>query len=439
MVGAIPSPYRDIQTLTKVRRRKRTEKERLLDGELPTSNVYFTQFEQTDHQERGIIERIVERNVLLDEIYEIVELDKENRPWPKSKALKALIALRKATLAVIMAIRSWRVSVGDRPFLHRGENYLMLVRDDMDVLQDIDPVRHFGFFLGSRNPFVLPLRPLHLTRRQKSRGEKKLLSLAEEELAREFATVSQVDKENFLVCHEYLVEEENGNVKKKRGARERKWGYDQWVGGMAWAPPPKPPPRRATRRTLMTTWIANDGLHEADPRQLPELLAARFKEKRASMAAGGDAARERLSKTSLASHDPGKALSLLSGQGKSFTDVVLRKVMFEDQINAIHDDKTEIKKRLESNKLWTETEIAETSTTSATRSSTTGDDATIPTSSHVPGKKTYEISGTASGPVLHTRIAPGGLGSPHSRSRSAKAADQALAVASRAGSSARGK
>ena len=161
---AIASPYRDIQTLTKIHRRKRTEKERLLDGELPTSNVYFTQFEQTDHQERGIIERVVERAVLLDDIYEVCEMDKENKPWPKMKALKALIGLRRATLAVVVAIRSWRVSVGDRPFLHRGENYLLTIRDDMDVLQDIDPVKHFGFFLGSRNPFVLPLRPLHIPR-----------------------------------------------------------------------------------------------------------------------------------------------------------------------------------------------------------------------------------------------------------------------------------
>ena len=261
MSGAVPSPYRDVQTLRRVVRRKRTERERLLDGELPTSNVYFTQFEQTDHQERHIIERIVERNVLLDEIYDVIEYDKENKPWPKSKALKALIGIRRATLAVVMAIRSWRVSVGDRPFLHRGENYLLTVRDDMDVLQDIDPVKHFGFFLGSRNPFVLPLRPLHVTKRKLGkRGEQKLLSPAEEDLAREFATVSRVDEEDFLVCHEYLVEEERARTKRKRGSRERKWGYDKWVGGLAWVPPPKPVARRrTTRRTMMTTWIAKDG------------------------------------------------------------------------------------------------------------------------------------------------------------------------------------
>ena len=206
MALAIPSPYRDIPTLTgRIRRRKRTEKERLADGELPTSNVYFTQFEQTDHQERGIIERIVERGVLLDEIYEVCELDKENKPWSKAKALRALIGLRKATLAAVVAIRSWRVSVGYRPFLHRGENYLLTVRDDMDVLQDIDPVKHFGFFLGTRNPFVLPLRSLHPPQANKNkRAQPKMMTAAEEDLARDFATVSRVERETFLVAHESL-------------------------------------------------------------------------------------------------------------------------------------------------------------------------------------------------------------------------------------------
>ena len=144
-------------------------------------------------------------------------------------ALRCTWRLRAATLAVVHAIRSWRVSVGDRPFLHRGENYLLTIRDDLDALNDLNPPKNFGFFLGNRNPFVLPLQNPHQT--AAVTGGRRLLSQADETLARNFATVSREGKEELLVAHEYLVREERARMKKmaRGGGRIRRWGYEKWV------------------------------------------------------------------------------------------------------------------------------------------------------------------------------------------------------------------
>ena len=162
------------------------------------------------------------------------------------EALKTLIALRSITLTIVAAVRSWRVSVGERAFLHRGENLLLVLRDDMRDLELLDPPIQFGFDIGRRNPFCLPL----ITHRAPPPiGGKRLLKRDEEDVARLLATISHDERAQILVEHEYLQREEKRDLRQnKQMDRNRPWAFDRWDADRGWMPlAPLPSPVKRIR------------------------------------------------------------------------------------------------------------------------------------------------------------------------------------------------
>ena len=208
--------------------------------------VYYTSVEQTDHAELEIVSLVVRRSALLQKISEYRDAEAERRSWSKVEALKTLIALRSITLTIVAAVRSWRVSVGERAFLHRGENLLLVLRDDMRDLELLDPPIQFGFDIGRRNPFCLPL----VTHRAPPPiGGKRLLKRDEEDVARLLATISHDERAQILVEHEYLQREEKRDLRQnKQMDRNRPWAFDGWDADRGWMPaPPLPSPTKRLR------------------------------------------------------------------------------------------------------------------------------------------------------------------------------------------------
>ena len=141
--GGLLQPYADVQYIDKadrfrIERRKIRPPKKVQYGVIKP-RVYYTSVEQTDHAELEIVSLVVRRSALLQKISEYRDAEAERRPWSKVEALKTLIALRSITLTIVAAVRSWRVSVGERAFLHRGENLLLVLRDDMRDLELLDP------------------------------------------------------------------------------------------------------------------------------------------------------------------------------------------------------------------------------------------------------------------------------------------------------------
>ena len=209
--------------------------------------------------------------------------------------LRLVVVVRaRARAGAVVAPDDASVSRERRPFA--GENYLLTLRDDSELLNDLEPTRRFGFFLGARNPFVLPLRSPHGARRADGR---RLLSAADEAIARRLATITTDERDEIMVAHEsaaaaqefapdarrvprafrhnarkvapptaaesrlsatlvglpstddarlrYLVAEEKARVTSVRAKRERPWAYEKWTTGRAWTPPPPPPPPRPSQ------------------------------------------------------------------------------------------------------------------------------------------------------------------------------------------------
>ena len=248
--GGLLQPYADVQYIDKadrfrIERRKIRPPKKVQYG-VVKPRVYYTSVEQTDHAELEIVSLVVRRSALLQKISEYRDAEAERRPWSKVEALKTLIALRSITLTIVAAVRSWRVSVGERAFLHRGENLLLVLRDDMRDLELLDPPIQFGFDVGRRNPFCLPL----VTHRAPPPiGGKRLLKRDEEEIARLLATISHDERAQILVEHEYLQREEKRDLRQnKQMDRNRPWAFDRWDSDRSWMPlPPLPSPVKRIR------------------------------------------------------------------------------------------------------------------------------------------------------------------------------------------------
>ena len=136
--------------------------------------------------------------------------------------------------------------MGERAFLHRGENLLLVLRDDMRDLELLDPPIQFGFDIGRRNPFCLPL----VTHRAPPPiGGKRLLKRDEEDVARQLATISHDERAQILVEHEYLQREEKRDLRQNRQMdRNRPWAFDRWDADRGWMPlPPLPTPSKRLR------------------------------------------------------------------------------------------------------------------------------------------------------------------------------------------------
>ena len=248
--GGLLQPYADVQYIDKsdrfrIERRKIRPPKKVQYGVIKP-RVYYTSVEQTDHAELEIVSLVVRRSALLQKISEYRDAEAERRSWSKVEALKTLIALRSITLTIVAAVRSWRVSVGERAFLHRGENLLLVLRDDMRDLELLDPPIQFGFDIGRRNPFCLPL----VTHRAPPPiGGKRLLKRDEEEIARQLATISHDERAQILVEHEYLQREEKRDLRQnKQMDRNRRWAFDRWDADRGWMPlPPLPSPSKRLR------------------------------------------------------------------------------------------------------------------------------------------------------------------------------------------------
>jgi len=233
--GGLLQPYADVQYVDRIVRKKIKPPKKVEYGSVKP-RVYYTCVESTDHTERELVALVVRRSALLETITAMKVAERERRPWSKVEGLRTLIALRSLTLTIVAAVRSWRVSVGERAFLHRGENYLLLLRDDMRDLELLDPPIQFGFEIGRRNPFCLPL----VTHRAPPAiGGKRLLKSDGETIARSLATVSPDERAQILVEHEYLQREEKRDLRKQGQVdRGRPWAFDRWDHGKAWAPQP---------------------------------------------------------------------------------------------------------------------------------------------------------------------------------------------------------
>ena len=248
--GGLLQPYADVQYIDRsdrfrIERRKIRPPVKVRYGVIKPK-VYYTSVPQTDHAELEIVSLVVRRSALLQKISEYPVKEAERRPWSKVEALKTLIALRSITLTIVAAVRSWRVSVGERAFLHRGENLLLVLRDDMRDLELLDPPIVFGFDIGRRNPFCLPL----VTHRASIPvGGKRLLKRDEEEIARRLATISHDERAQILVEHEYLRREEKRDLRRnKQMDRNRPWAFDRWDADRGWMPqPPLPSPTKRLR------------------------------------------------------------------------------------------------------------------------------------------------------------------------------------------------
>ena len=248
--GGLLQPYADVQYIDKadrfrIERRKIRPPKKVQYGVIKP-RVYYTSVEQTDHAELEIVSLVVRRSALLQKISEYRDAEAERRSWSKVEALKTLIALRSITLTIVAAVRSWRVSVGERAFLHRGENLLLVLRDDMRDLELLDPPIQFGFDIGRRNPFCLPL----ITHRAPPPiGGKRLLKRDEEDVARLLATISHDERAQILVEHEYLQREEKRDLRQnKQMDRNRPWAFDRWDADRGWMPlPPLPSPVKRIR------------------------------------------------------------------------------------------------------------------------------------------------------------------------------------------------
>ena len=248
--GGLLQPYADVQYIDKsdrfrIERRKIRPPKKVQYGVIKP-RVYYTSVEQTDHAELEIVSLVVRRSALLQKISEYRDAEAERRSWSKVEALKTLIALRSITLTIVAAVRSWRVSVGERAFLHRGENLLLVLRDDMRDLELLDPPIQFGFDIGRRNPFCLPL----ITHRAPPPiGGKRLLKRDEEDVARLLATISHDERAQILVEHEYLQREEKRDLRQnKQMDRNRPWAFDRWDADRGWMPaPPLPSPTKRLR------------------------------------------------------------------------------------------------------------------------------------------------------------------------------------------------
>ena len=248
--GGLLQPYADVQYIDKsdrfrIERRKIRPPKKVQYGVIKP-RVYYTSVEQTDHAELEIVSLVVRRSALLQKISEYRDAEAERRPWSKVDALRTLIALRSITLTIVAAVRSWRVSVGERAFLHRGENLLLVLRDDMRDLELLDPPIQFGFDIGRRNPFCLPL----ITHRAPPPiGGKRLLKRDEEDVARLLATISHDERAQILVEHEYLQREEKRDLRQnKQMDRNRPWAFDRWDVDRGWMPlPPLPSPSKRLR------------------------------------------------------------------------------------------------------------------------------------------------------------------------------------------------
>ena len=215
--GGRLQPYADAQYIDKtdrfrIERRKIRPPVKVRYGVIKP-RVYYTSVPQTDHAELEIVSLVVRRSALLQKISEYRTAEAERRPWSKVEALKTLIALRSITLTIVAAVRSWRGSVGERAFLHRGENLLLVLRDDMRDLELLDPPIVFGFDIGRRNPFCLPL----VTHRASPPvGGKRLLKRDEEEIARRLASINHDERAQILVEHEYLRREEKRDLRQNK-------------------------------------------------------------------------------------------------------------------------------------------------------------------------------------------------------------------------------
>ena len=248
--GGLLQPYADVQYIDKsdrfrIERRKIRPPKKVQYGVIKP-RVYYTSVEQTDHAELEIVSLVVRGAALLQKISEYRDAEAERRSWSKVDALRTLIALRSITLTIVAAVRSWRVSVGERAFLHRGENLLLVLRDDMRDLELLDPPIQFGFDIGRRNPFCLPL----VTHRAPPPiGGKRLLKRDEEEIARLLATISHDERAQILVEHEYLQREEKRDLRQnKQMDRNRPWAFDRWDADRGWMPaPPLPSPVKRIR------------------------------------------------------------------------------------------------------------------------------------------------------------------------------------------------
>jgi hypothetical protein len=201
-----------------------------------TSNVYFTQFKASDHQEFALIQAVTQRQNLVDVIRAAAAQKAASKPYDKKAVLRALLGLREATLSVVQEVRLWRVVVGERPFPAAKDNYLLRLRNDLDSLQELHPTETFGFWVGGRNPFALPLRPLRPVLKA---GD---LDFEEIGLLRSIAEVPDALRLRIAVAHEYLAAEEQ---RFDASSASKAWAYDKWTTGLAWA---GPAPRRLTKR-----------------------------------------------------------------------------------------------------------------------------------------------------------------------------------------------
>jgi len=116
----------------------------------------------------------------------------------------------------------------------------------MRDLELLDPPIVFGFDVGRRNPFCLPL----ITHRAPPPiGGKRLLKRDEEDVARQLATISHDERAQILVEHEYLQREEKRDLRQnKQMDRNRPWAFDRWDADRGWMPlAPLPSPTKRLR------------------------------------------------------------------------------------------------------------------------------------------------------------------------------------------------
>jgi hypothetical protein len=111
-------------------------------------------------KEATLLQTISVRENLVDDVVNEAKNCAGYKPYSPAKFFYSLNALRFATVTVIEAILHWRNGlVHPEPFMVAGENYLLKIIHDVEILRVMPCLDLFGLEFGLRNPFVFPCEP----------------------------------------------------------------------------------------------------------------------------------------------------------------------------------------------------------------------------------------------------------------------------------------
>eukprot|EP00618_Florenciella_parvula_P002058 CAMPEP_0119467424 /NCGR_PEP_ID=MMETSP1344-20130328/1617_1 /TAXON_ID=236787 /ORGANISM="Florenciella parvula, Strain CCMP2471" /LENGTH=294 /DNA_ID=CAMNT_0007499789 /DNA_START=74 /DNA_END=955 /DNA_ORIENTATION=- len=122
--------------------------------------VFIVSHTYDSESETKTLASMVAREQLVHFLDESVKACTESRPWQPLQVLRALKAVRSATLEVVANIIKWRESLVQPevfPWNGNKENYLIKLTRDLDFLRYLPIKEYYGFTLAAKNPFVLAI------------------------------------------------------------------------------------------------------------------------------------------------------------------------------------------------------------------------------------------------------------------------------------------